>query len=76
MARFHNRGVTFPFDDHSPPKLELVETFCNDLDAWLEAHADNVAAIHCKAGKVRAQFIIFIVIADFISAVCFSSVFV
>ena len=37
--------------DHNPPPLELVPAFCDDVDAWLRSHPDNVVAVHCKAGK-------------------------
>ena len=29
-----------------------MRPFCEDVQAWLAAHRDNVAAVHCKAGKV------------------------
>ena len=43
----------FPFDDHNPPCIDMVHVFCLDVRTWLEAHPENVAAVHCKAGKGR-----------------------
>ena len=45
----------FPFDDHNAPPYELIEPFCDDIDAWLTKNPENVAVVHCKAGKVRPQ---------------------
>ncbi|XP_044253630.1 phosphatidylinositol 3,4,5-trisphosphate 3-phosphatase and dual-specificity protein phosphatase PTEN isoform X1 [Tribolium madens] len=52
-SKFHNRVQTFPFDDHNPPKIELIQPFCRSVHDWLSKHPENVAVVHCKAGKGR-----------------------
>ncbi|CAG9763109.1 unnamed protein product [Ceutorhynchus assimilis] len=52
-SKFNNRVKDFPFDDHNPPKIESVKPFCQNVKEWLEKDSQNVAVVHCKAGKGR-----------------------
>lgn len=48
----------FGFDDRNPPPLDMIPEFCASVDRWLDAHPDNVAAVHCRAGKGRTGTVI------------------
>lgn len=57
-AKFDNRVLRVPFDDHNPCPIDMIEPFCKDASDWLSASPGNVVAIHCKAGKGRTGFLI------------------
>ncbi|GAM17605.1 hypothetical protein SAMD00019534_007800 [Acytostelium subglobosum LB1] len=56
-SKFYGRVGHFPFDDHNAPEFSLIEKFCQDVHEWLR-DKDNIAVIHCKAGKGRTGLMI------------------
>ncbi|KAG5419492.1 TEP1 [Candida metapsilosis] len=44
----------YPFPDHYPPPLSYMIDATNEIDQFLSANDDNVAVLHCKAGKGRS----------------------
>jgi len=57
-SKFGGSVVRFPFQDHTPPTFKLIIDFCADVDIWLKKSTDNVAVVHCKAGKGRTGVMI------------------
>ena len=51
---FPKETVAFPSADHCPPDFSDMLDFCQDVETWLQADEQNVAVIHCKAGKGRS----------------------
>ncbi|KAL3150728.1 hypothetical protein ABBQ32_000513 [Trebouxia sp. C0010 RCD-2024] len=43
----------FPFEDHQAPPLPLISDFCRQVAVWLQKDPENIAVVHCKAGKGR-----------------------
>lgn len=56
--RFKNRVIRFGFDDHNCPIFESMQQLCEHLDEWLSRDPENIAALHCKAGKGRTGLMI------------------
>lgn len=58
MEGLFNLVERFPFDDHKPCALKMINKFCNSVDAYLAEHPSNVVGIHCKAGKGRTGLMV------------------
>ncbi|XP_055334692.1 phosphatidylinositol 3,4,5-trisphosphate 3-phosphatase and dual-specificity protein phosphatase PTEN-like [Paramacrobiotus metropolitanus] len=57
-SRFRHNVVVYPFEDHQIPCIDLIKSCCEDIHNWLLLDPDNIAAVHCKAGKGRTGLII------------------
>lgn len=44
----------FPFPDHNPPPFEMLPQIVCSIESHLLQSRDNVAVLHCKAGKGRS----------------------
>ncbi|KAI3953791.1 hypothetical protein MKW98_017615 [Papaver atlanticum] len=57
-SHFHGRVEMFPFDDNHVPPLHMVKLFCESVRSWLSADPQNIAVIHCMAGKGRTGLMV------------------
>ncbi|TMS38813.1 hypothetical protein L596_005454 [Steinernema carpocapsae] len=55
---FEHRVSAYEMTDHHPPRLELMQPFCEEVHNYLISHPENVVAVHCKAGKGRTGVMI------------------
>jgi len=58
LDMYHGAVAKYPFMDHNAPAFELLLPCCAHMHRHLQAHPDNVVAVHCKAGKGRTGLII------------------
>ncbi|CAF4371911.1 unnamed protein product, partial [Didymodactylos carnosus] len=53
-TRFNNQVCSdFTFEDHNPPSLKMILSFCQHAESQLKDQQDRTLVIHCKAGKGR-----------------------
>ncbi|EDK46930.1 hypothetical protein LELG_05111 [Lodderomyces elongisporus NRRL YB-4239] len=43
----------YPFPDHYPPTMDIIMKAVKEIDEYLKLSNENVAVLHCKAGKGR-----------------------
>ncbi|PKA53670.1 phosphatidylinositol-3,4,5-trisphosphate 3-phosphatase [Apostasia shenzhenica] len=55
---FHGRVEVYPFDDNHVPPLSMVKHFCESIYSWLSHDPQNIAVIHCMAGKGRTGLMV------------------
>jgi len=57
-TKFENRVLHFSIDDHHSPSLSMLLNIMQTMEKWLKADEENVAVVHCKAGRGRTGTII------------------
>ncbi|KAL0484392.1 phosphatidylinositol-3,4,5-trisphosphate 3-phosphatase [Acrasis kona] len=56
--KFKGQVVEFGFPDHHNPPLEYLFEICKNMDEWMNQDKDNVAIVHCLAGRGRTGTVI------------------
>ena len=57
-SKFFNNVSDYVWEDHHAPQISLLFRICLDIEKYLKEKKDNVAVIHCLAGKGRTGTII------------------
>ncbi|PRQ53448.1 putative phosphoric monoester hydrolase [Rosa chinensis] len=57
-SHFYGRVERYPFDDNHVPPLEMVKLFCESVQSWIKSDPENIAVIHCMAGKGRTGLMV------------------
>ncbi|KAK9239321.1 protein-tyrosine phosphatase-like protein [Lipomyces kononenkoae] len=53
-SELYKRVSHFPFPDHNPPPFAMIPIVVSSLHKFLSHNPENVAVLHCKAGKGRS----------------------
>jgi phosphatidylinositol-3,4,5-trisphosphate 3-phosphatase/dual-specificity protein phosphatase PTEN len=57
-SNFNGNVGLYQSYDHQAVPVHNMFGFCEDVQEWLSADPENVAAVHCKAGKGRTGVMI------------------
>ena len=52
-AKFNNKVISYPWEDHHSPSLTVLFQSCNELFKFMNANRKNIVVINCNAGKGR-----------------------
>jgi len=53
FGKFKGKVDSYPWEDHHSPELDIIFEMCYDVYQYVNKNPDNVAVIHCNAGKGR-----------------------
>uniref|UniRef100_A0A1D1XCS9 Phosphatidylinositol 3,4,5-trisphosphate 3-phosphatase and dual-specificity protein phosphatase PTEN n=1 Tax=Anthurium amnicola TaxID=1678845 RepID=A0A1D1XCS9_9ARAE len=57
-SNFNGQVEAFPFDDNHVPSLSMIKLFCESVHSWLSKDPQNIAVVHCMAGKGRTGLMV------------------
>ena len=55
---FDGNFESFPMQDHNPGSLSSIHDACLNIHNYLDTNIENIAALHCKAGKGRTGMVV------------------